>query len=230
MVGHELAIEQLEPGGLEPRDEMRERNLGGIGGEAEHAFPEKGRTDSQPIQAADQRPVLPRLDRMRVAAPVKLEKSALDRRVYPGVGPLGTPRRAGRDDLGEIPVDGDPEALRPNQSGERARDAESVQRQNRPAFRFDPEYVTRVPAVRHRKHADRIGSKQKVGIERSHLCGGLTRSAIVRSTTRQSDANACPAGDEGAISPTGLRRSVAVSTMLAAGIAGQAGSRSIASR
>ena len=49
MRGLELAVQQRESTGLQPRDEMRERDLRRIGGAADHAFTEKGTPQRQPV-------------------------------------------------------------------------------------------------------------------------------------------------------------------------------------
>lgn len=49
MRGLELAVEQCESAGLQPRDEMGKRDLRRIGGAADHAFTEKGTPQRQPV-------------------------------------------------------------------------------------------------------------------------------------------------------------------------------------
>ena len=121
MGGEELAVEQAEPAHPEPRDEISERDLGGVAGAAEHALAEEGRAEPDAVEAADQAVVLPALDRMGVAAIVELGIGGLDLGVDPGVGPVRGGRGAGRNGGGEGAVGGDREAVRAQRLGERPR-------------------------------------------------------------------------------------------------------------
>jgi hypothetical protein len=49
MRGLELAIKQIEAAGLQPRDEMRQRDLRRVGRAADHAFAKKGPPERQPV-------------------------------------------------------------------------------------------------------------------------------------------------------------------------------------
>ncbi len=93
MIGLELAIEQAEAPHLQPRDEMRQRDLRGIAHPAEHALAEEGRPQPHAIEPADEPIALPRLDRVRIAASVELGIGALDIGIDPSIGPAG--RRLG---------------------------------------------------------------------------------------------------------------------------------------
>jgi hypothetical protein len=67
MLGHELAVEQLEPADDQPGDQPGERHLGRVAPGREHALAEEGGAEPHAVQAADQLAILPCLDRMGVA-------------------------------------------------------------------------------------------------------------------------------------------------------------------
>jgi len=94
VVGLELAIEQGEAADLQPRDQPRQRDLGGIGGAAHHALAEEGATERQAIEPADQPIAVPAFDRMRMAHRVEAAESRFDRMVDPRFRPVRRARRA----------------------------------------------------------------------------------------------------------------------------------------
>ena len=67
MVGHELGVEQAEAAGLQPRDEMHERDLGGVARAVEHALAEEGAAEADAVEPADQRVAVVDLDRVAMA-------------------------------------------------------------------------------------------------------------------------------------------------------------------
>jgi len=164
MLGQELAVEQLEPANLEPRDEIGQRNLGRIARPAEHALPKESPSEAHAIQAADQFVARPGLDRMGIAAPVQLGIGTLDIRVDPGIGPPRGRLRAMRDDLAECRVHGDPIAIRADRLGERVREVEAIEWEHAALLGFDPEDVVRVACARHREYPDRVSAQQQVRI------------------------------------------------------------------
>ena len=110
MLGHELAVEQLEAAGLQPGDQPCQRYLGGIGAVREHAFAEESRAELHPIETADQFAVRPALDRMGMAEPVQLEIALLDLVIDPGLLAGGTLQH----NLSECLVPGDGEGAGAN--------------------------------------------------------------------------------------------------------------------
>jgi len=66
MVGHELAIEQREPGEFQPRDEVSERDLRRVGRAADHRFAEKRSAQRHPVKSADQIFIAPAFDAVRM--------------------------------------------------------------------------------------------------------------------------------------------------------------------
>jgi len=169
MFGQKLAIQQFEPAGLEARDQMRERDLGGVPCAAEHAFAEEGRAQPHAIEAADELVVLPGFDRMGVTAPVQFGISGFDIGVDPGVGAARGRLRAMRHDFAERLVDGDGVAIRPDRLGERMREMETIEREHAALLRFDPEDIVRIARARHREHPDGVSAQQEVRVERGHL-------------------------------------------------------------
>jgi hypothetical protein len=106
MLGHELAIEQSEIADLEPRDEPRERDFRGVARTAEHALAKESAAELHAIEPADERPLVPYLDRMGVARAVEREHGALEVGVDPGLFAVG----AGGDGAREGAVEGDRKA------------------------------------------------------------------------------------------------------------------------
>jgi hypothetical protein len=70
VIGNELAVEQLEAADFQACHEVRQGNLGGVALAAEHTLAEKSAAKPHAIKAADQFPILPRFDRVRMAAPM----------------------------------------------------------------------------------------------------------------------------------------------------------------
>ena len=67
MLGEELRVEQPKAAGSKPREQMHERDLGGVARAVKHALAEERAAQAHAVEAADQRAVLVDLDRMRVA-------------------------------------------------------------------------------------------------------------------------------------------------------------------
>ena len=62
---HELRVEQPEIPEPQPRHEMHQRDLAGVGDPAEHALAKKRRAQRDPVKPADQLAVVPAFDAMR---------------------------------------------------------------------------------------------------------------------------------------------------------------------
>ena len=154
MIGHELAIEQGEAAGFEPRHQPGERDLRGIGAQREHAFPEKGTAERDAVKAADEIAVLPAFHRMGVAEPMKRAVTFLDLGIDPGFLPLG----AMADNVTKGAIRGHLKPVLAHRLAQRMGEAERVERNDRPLARLNPIDLIRIPAVRHRKHADRISA------------------------------------------------------------------------
>lgn len=89
MIGLKLAIEQRKAACFQSRDEPGQRDLGGVGRAADHAFAEKGAAEREAIEPADQSIAVPAFDRMRIAQSVEGDEHVLDRMVDPGIGAVG---------------------------------------------------------------------------------------------------------------------------------------------
>jgi hypothetical protein len=81
VIGHELAVEEVEAADPQARDQPGERNLGGVGRRGEHALAEEGAGEAHAIEAADQLRPLPHLDRVGAATGVEVAVALLDRGV-----------------------------------------------------------------------------------------------------------------------------------------------------
>jgi hypothetical protein len=138
VLGLELAIEQGEAAGLQPRDQMREGDLRGVAHPGDHRFAEEGSAEREAVEPAGQPVAVPALDRMREAAAVELEEDALDRAVDPGVGPVRRDSAQSRMMLFEFRIGGDAETIGEDRLAERARKVEIVERQDAAQLRLDP--------------------------------------------------------------------------------------------
>ena len=67
VIGDELRVEQDIAAGDQPRHEIDQADLRGVGRPAEHAFAEERRPQADPVEPADDLAVLPRLDGVAVA-------------------------------------------------------------------------------------------------------------------------------------------------------------------
>ena len=107
----------------------------------EHALAEERRAEADAVEAADQRPALVDLDRMRVTAREEFAIDAQDLGVDPGL----VARRAAAHHGGEIAIGDDLEDVGAQGLGEAARDLEAVEREDAARFRLDPEQRLRLP-------------------------------------------------------------------------------------
>ena len=72
--------------------------------------------------------------------------------------PLG----AGAHHLGKVAIGDNVKPVRAHRLGEALRHDEPVERKDAPLLRLDPEELARLPALRHREDADRIGPEENV--------------------------------------------------------------------
>src|SRR5687767_6204074 len=100
---------------------------------------------------------------MGMAGRVQGQHRAFDLRIDPGFAAIG----AGADDRREIAVASDGEAPAADRPAQRAGDMESVDRDNGPVLRLDPEQLLRIAAVRHREYSRRIALEQEARVETS---------------------------------------------------------------
>ena len=80
MGGHELGVQQAEPTQSQTGNQVHERDFGGVGDEAEHAFAEERTTQCDAVKPAYQRAIEPALHRMGMAEAVQFGEQALDLR------------------------------------------------------------------------------------------------------------------------------------------------------
>jgi hypothetical protein len=103
---YELAIEQSETTGAQPRNQMRECNLGCIPGPAEHGFAEKGATKGNAIKPAHQFSIGPCFDTVRLATCVQQRNRRLNLVIDPCSRPVFCGLRAHRNNLAKGPIRG----------------------------------------------------------------------------------------------------------------------------
>lgn len=160
MAGDELAVEQGEPADPKPCDEMGERDLRCVGHAGEHRFAKEGAAERYPVKPADQLAVDPAFDAVRVTGTVQGDIAAFDAVADPCRFPTSARGRAGAHDSAKVAVAAHIEAILPHGLGQRTGQAEAVERQYRPALRFDPENVVVIAVVRHREQTARISGEQ----------------------------------------------------------------------
>lgn len=107
MVGHELAVEQIEIARLQPRNQPNERDLGRIGAARKHRFAAKGPADRQTVKPADKLTVLPAFDTVRMAGLMQRQEGLDDFVVYPAFAAIGSGLGAQRHDIGKGGIGGD---------------------------------------------------------------------------------------------------------------------------
>jgi hypothetical protein len=108
---------------------------------------------------------------MGMANGVEAKGCTLDIRVDPSFVPV----RTCQQDLLEGGVPGDRKTPRTDPLGKRMRQVELIERNDRPASRFDPENIARMAAVGHWEDAGGIASQQHPRIETlAHLPTALT--------------------------------------------------------
>ena len=179
---HELRVEQPVTPEPQPRHEMHQRDLAGVGDPAEHALAEKRRAERDPVKPADQLAIVPALDAVRRPAGEQRGVEAHDLLVDPG-------RRAGFAGLGAAPhhrlesgVATHREDAPPQYAPQAARHVQAVERQDAATFRIDPEQLRIIGRLRHRKNAGCIGLQQDFGGKADHG-GGFQRR--IRATGRE---------------------------------------------
>ena len=87
MTGDELRVEQGEAAIYQPRHEIDERDLARVARSGEHALAEEGAAEMHAVKPADERAVLPDLDRVAMAEREQLAIEAPDAPVDPGRAP-----------------------------------------------------------------------------------------------------------------------------------------------
>ncbi len=163
---HELGVQQLISPLPQPRDQIYQRDLAGIGCGRKHAFTEKSAADGNAIDAAHQLVAAPRLDAMRETCFVKLRIQINNLVIDPCIGArVG----AARHDGAEGAIEGDAVRGLPYRALQPFRHMQPVDGQNAAQLRVIPFDRTRAAAARHRKHADGIGMQQQLRRD-----GGIT--------------------------------------------------------
>lgn len=168
MIGLELAVEQGEPADPQPRHEPSERHLRRVALPRHHALAEERAAKREAIEAADQPITVPAFDRMRKAEPVERGEGGFDLPADPGFGAVGGAFGTEADHGLEGGIGGDAEAIGGDRLFERARQMESIERQDRAALGFYPIDAIGLAMIGHREHADGIGAEHHPGIEPRH--------------------------------------------------------------
>ena len=173
MFGHELTVEQRGTGPAQRRHQPGERNLRCVGHPAEHRFAAEHPVEPDAIESADQRTIAPAFNRMSRAYFVQCKVAAFDSVTDPRAAAIAPGTGAGADHFGKGGVAGHRKCAFAQNLGQRARAVETVQWQDRPAARFDPENLGIVARIRHRKHAGAIRHQQQFRVDRGRIGGGV---------------------------------------------------------
>jgi len=184
MRGDELAVEQVPAARDQPRDEMRERDLRSVARAADHRFAEEGAPERHAIEPADEPPVPPAFDAVRMTEAKEPPIAGGDDRVDPRRRPVGRRLGAERDHVGKGGVGRDAEAVRQQHLPQAARQAEAVERQDRALARLDPVDRRVVGPVGHREQPLRIGAQQQRGVDgflMPRQFTGFTNFSVIRS-------------------------------------------------
>ena len=105
----------------------------------------------------------PALDGVDMAEPEQFAEDLADAAVDPGLRPVGLGLGAGRDDMVELAVDADLEAVGPQRARQPRGEMEAVERDHAAQFRLDPEQARIVGAFGHREDAGGIGAQHHFG-------------------------------------------------------------------
>ena len=183
MRGDELAIEQLPAARLQPRDEVRQRDLRCVARAADHRFAEESAAERHAIEPARKLTVQPDLDAVRVAELEQAFVARLDHRVDPRRRPVVGGLGAKRHHIAERRIGGDAEAVGDDDLLQALRQVEAAQRQDRAQPRLDPVDRRVVGAVGHREQPLRIGAEQQRGVDRFEMFqgAGFTNLSVMRS-------------------------------------------------
>jgi len=183
MRGDELAVEQFPPARDEPRDKVRERDLGRIARPADHRFAEKGAAERDAVEPTDQLVLLPAFDAVRVADLEQAVVTRLDYRVDPRCRPVARGLGAQRNHVGKGAVGGDAKAIGDDRLFQAVRQAEAIERQDRAQPRFDPMDRRVIRPVGHRENTLRISTQQQCRVDGFKMLqdAGFTNFSVMRS-------------------------------------------------
>jgi len=177
MVGVELCVEQAKAADDQPSHQVHQRHLRCIGLAREHALAEEGGVDGDAIEAADQFPVLPALDAVRLAAGVELTVQPLDIGVDPSlvaiVGAVRIRRRALGHHLGEGRIHPHLEPVLPHRAGEALGHVEGVQREDAAQVRIDQVQLAGLAVLRH--------GEDPVAVAFDQVFGGQHLAKVIES-------------------------------------------------
>jgi hypothetical protein len=167
MLGHELAIEQLHARLTQSTDQPCQSNFRGVTLTAEHALAAKNPVKADPIKPANQGSIAPAFYRVRLPQPVQFDIASPDSRADPRFATaIGARCSAGVHHPGEGCVAGDRKSFSSQRPRQRARTAKTIERQDRPVMRLNPEYLGIVERIGHRKDAAAIGQHQHGRVDR----------------------------------------------------------------
>jgi len=165
----------------QPGDQVRQRQLAGLGLAAEHAFAEKGAAQRHAVEPADQLAVDARLHAVRVPAFVQRSVKRADVWIDPGVFAIDVWLGAEIDHGFEVAINSEAEAVLAHGAQKPARHGERRQGQNGAPIGIDDEEAVLVAAFRHRKDPAPVAGQQVVGREYLHARPACQRRCAASS-------------------------------------------------
>lgn len=163
-----LGIEETEAAPAKTVHEMHQRHLRGVAHTVEHRLPEKGPAEPHAIESADEVAVLPAFHAVRmppvVEPAVGVHQLLRDPRRFPSGGRLG----AGAHDRLEGGIDANLKPRLPNDTGQRTRHVEGIEREDGARIRGVPVDLAVFLGIGHRKETVAVRVEKEVGRERLH--------------------------------------------------------------
>ena len=138
MVGDILRVAQLEAAGAQPRDEMHQRYLRGVGDAVKHALAKVGAAERDAVKTADQMIAVIDLNGVAMADVEERAIDLADTRIDPGLVAFRRGLGAAVDHRIEVAVDINGQRRRAHGAGEARRHMEPVERNDAALLRLDP--------------------------------------------------------------------------------------------
>lgn len=171
MISHELAVQQRETAGFQPRDQPGQRDLRRIRLTREHALAKEGAAQRDAVEATDQPIAVPAFDAVGMAHGEQASARLEDRHVDPRILPVARDLPAQAHNLRERLIRGHAKAVAADRLAQAMGHVQRIERQYPASTRLHPEDVGVVRRVRHGKNPDAIGTQQHDRIDDSVMHG-----------------------------------------------------------
>jgi hypothetical protein len=175
VLGQELRVQQGEAAADQPRRQVDQGDLRGVGLAAEHALAEEGAGERHAVEAAHQPPLAPALDGVRMTLRMEFGVQLLDGVVDPGLAAVQRGLGAKRDDRAEGGVDADLEVVLTHGARQAPGHVEAIERHHAPVLRIDQEDPLVLARVGHGEDPAGVAGQQLPGAEVVHVPVGSRR-------------------------------------------------------